>query len=81
MAATGDADIAITRSSFIFQYLENSFPAYVPKPVEGTPVNLHGVAIAAAGGSYLAALDFVRWFVPAYEIYRIFFAHNSCVEN
>ena len=50
MAATGDADIAITRSSFIFQYLENSFPAYVAKPVEGTPVNLYASPLPLEAG-------------------------------
>ena len=80
MAATGDADIAITRSSFIFQYLENSFPAYVAKP-EGTPVNLYGVAIAAESGKNLAAQDFCRWLLTEKEIKRILLQQNTGLET
>lgn len=81
MAATGDADIAITRSSFIFQYLENSFPAYVAKPVEGMPVNLYGVAIAAESGENLAAQDFCRWLLTEKEIKRILLQQNTGLET
>ena len=41
MTAVGDADVAITRQSYVFKYLENKFPAYVVHPKEGTPVNLY----------------------------------------
>ena len=81
MAATGDADIAITRSSFIFQYLENSFPAYVAKPVEGTPVNLYAVAIAAESGENMAAQDFCRWLLTEKEIKRILLQQNTGLET
>lgn len=81
MSATGDADIAITRSSFIFQYLENSFPAYVAKPVEGTPVNLYAVAIAAESGENMAAQDFCRWLLTEKEIKRILLQQNTGLET
>ena len=32
MTAVGDADVAITRQSYVFKYLENKFPAYVVHP-------------------------------------------------
>ena len=47
MTAVGDADVAITRQSYVFKYLENKFPAYVVHPREGTPVNLFCVGVFA----------------------------------
>ncbi len=81
MAATGDADIALTRSSYIFQYLENSFPAYVARPVEGTPVNLWGVAIAAESSENHAAQDFSRWLLTDENVKLILSQQNTGLES
>lgn len=81
MAATGDADIALTRSSYIFQYLENSFPAYVSRPVEGTPVSLCGVAIAEESSSNKAAQDFCRWLLTDEAVKRLLLQQNTGLET
>ena len=80
MAAVGDADIALTRSSYIFQYLENSFPAYVARPVEGTPVSLWGVAISAESAGNKAAQDFCRWLLTDAAVKRILMQQNTGLE-
>lgn len=35
LTTVGDADLAITRRSYVFKYLENDFPAYIVFPSEG----------------------------------------------
>lgn len=80
MTATGDADIALTRSSYIFQYLENSFPAYVARPAEGTPVNLCCVGIDAASAENEAARDFCRWLLTEKAMPRILLQQNTGLE-
>lgn len=42
LTTVGDADLAITRRSYVFKYLENDFPAYIVFPSEGTPVAYMG---------------------------------------
>jgi len=81
MAATGDADIALTRSSYIFQYLENSFPAYVSRPVEGTPISLCGVAISAESTKNKAALDFCHWLLTDETVRRLLLQQNTGLES
>lgn len=81
MAAVGDADIAVTRSSYIFEYLENSFPAYVAVPVEGTPVNLTAVAISAGSEENYAAVDFCRWLLGGSAVKRILLQQNTGLES
>lgn len=81
ITATGDADIALTRSSYIFQYLENSFPAYMARPVEGTPVNLWGVGIDAQSAENKAAHDFCRWLLTEKEVSRILLQQNTGLET
>lgn len=81
MTATGDADIALTRSSYIFQYLENSFPAYAARPVEGTAVNLWGVGIDARSSENKAALDFCRWLLTEKDVSRILLQQNTGLET
>lgn len=61
MAATGDADIAITRRSQVFKYLQNDFPAYVLIPSEGTPVDLYGVALSKGSTKGKASSRFIDW--------------------
>lgn len=81
MTATGDADIALTRSSYIFQYLENSFPAYVAVPVEGTPVSLWCVGVDAESSDNKAAVDFCRWLLTEKDISRILLQQNTGLET
>ncbi|MDO5379766.1 MAG: ABC transporter substrate-binding protein [Acidaminococcaceae bacterium] len=61
LTTVGDADLAITRRSYVFKYLENDFPAYIVLPSEGTPVSLYGVAVDAASKKYESAQLFRDW--------------------
>ena len=61
MVAVGDADIAITRGSNVVKYLESSFPAYVVVPVEGTPVNLYGLALLEQCRDVATAKILFKW--------------------
>ena len=61
MAATGDADIAITRRSHIFKYLQNDFPAYILIPEEGTPVNLYGIGVMQNSKKQKEVTAFLNW--------------------
>ncbi|MBQ7759854.1 MAG: extracellular solute-binding protein [Acidaminococcaceae bacterium] len=63
MAATGDADIAITKQSFVSKYLENNFPAYVIYPKEGTPINLYGSAVYKECKNVQEATKFINWLI------------------
>ncbi len=56
MTAVGDADIAITRQSYVFKYLESKFPAYIVIPREGTPVNLYGIGMFAGASAETVAV-------------------------
>jgi iron(III) transport system substrate-binding protein len=61
MVAGGDADLALTRSSFVAPYLESDFPAYVQVPEGGTPVTLYAFALAKASRHQEACADFLTW--------------------
>lgn len=63
MAAVGDADVAITRQSFVSKYLENDFPAYVVYPEEGMPVILYGVGIHKDCREIGVAIAFIDWLI------------------
>lgn len=63
MTAVGDADIAITRQSYVFKYLESDFPAYTVIPYEGTPVNLYGVAIFTDTDKKDTCVEFSDWLI------------------
>ncbi len=80
MTAVGDADIALTRSSYIFQYLENAFPAYVALPLEGTPVNLWAIGINAQSSENKAAADFCRWLLTDEAVRHILMQQNTGLE-
>lgn len=67
MAATGDADIAITRESFVYKYLDNSFPAYVVYPKEGTPVDLYGIGYGVKSTHDKEVRSFFRWLYESDE--------------
>lgn len=67
MIATGDADIAITRRSHVFRYLQNDFPAYILTPEEGTPVNLYGIGILQNGKNRKEVTAFINWLLHSSE--------------
>lgn len=68
MTAVGDADIAITRQSYVFKYLENDFPAYVVRPKEGAPANLYGVALFSECGLTKEAANFFEWIIGSADV-------------
>lgn len=67
MTAVGDADISITRQSYVAKYLENNFPAYVVMPKEGTPINLYGAAIYKGSKNSAEAVKFIEWLITDQE--------------
>lgn len=73
LTTVGDADLAITRRSYVFKYLENDFPAYIVFPSEGTPVSLYGVAVDAASKKYEDAQMFRDW------LFNVIGTAESCV--
>lgn len=77
MTAVGDADIALTRQSYIFKYLENNFPAYIILPQEGTPINLYGSAIFKNASDMDACVAFVDWLIANDAVKRIAQERNT----
>ena len=77
MAATGDADIAITRRSHVFKYLQNDFPAYILIPSEGTPVNLYGIGITKTAKNQKEMTAFINWLLQAPEARTALLATRS----
>lgn len=71
MTALGDADVAITRLSYVFKYLENDFPAYIVHPREGAPVNLYGAGVCRGTKKTVQAEDFLTWLIAGDEVQRI----------
>ena len=79
MTAVGDADVAITRQSYVFKYLENKFPAYVVHPKEGTPVNLYCVGLFkdCSAEQKKAALQFMSWLMSSDRVQAVAQTHNT----
>ena len=77
MTAVGDADVAITRQSYVFKYLENKFPAYVVHPREGTPVNLYCVGMFAGCKKEKAAQRFMDWLLSSGKVQAAAQANNT----
>ncbi len=75
MVAVGDADIAITRQSYVSQYLENHFPAYIVYPSEGTPITLYGAGVAVETTETAAATAFIEWLIADDDAKRV--AHTT----
>lgn len=71
MTAVGDADLAITRQSYVFKYLESKFPAYVVQPAEGSPVNLYCVGVFEDCTQDELALDFMEWLLVNEKVQTI----------
>ncbi len=66
MTASGDADIAVTRQSYVFKYLESKFPAYIVVPRDGTPVNLYGLGVFI--GARSEAIEALDWLLTDDEV-------------
>ena len=77
MAATGDADIAITRRSHIFKYLQNDFPAYILIPEEGTPVNLYGIGVIQNSKKQKEVTAFLNWVLQDSEARTVLMTTRS----
>lgn len=77
MAATGDADIAITRRSHIFKYLQNDFPAYILIPEEGTPVNLYGIGMMQNSKKQKEITAFINWVLQDSEARTVLMTTRS----
>ena len=77
MAATGDADIAITRRSYVFKYLQNDFPAYILIPEEGTPVNRYGIGVLQNSKKQKEIADFINWVLQASEARTVLMTTRS----
>ena len=77
MAATGDADIAITRRSHVFKYMQNDFPAYILIPSEGTPVNLYGAAILKNSRRVKECTAFIDWVLYSSEARNVLLTTRS----
>lgn len=77
LTTVGDADLAITRRSYVFKYLENDFPAYVVFPAEGTPIRLYGVAVDASSQKYEAAQMFRDWLLMEAAPQKISLEQNT----
>ena len=71
MTAVGDADLAITRQSYVFKYLESKFPAYVVYPEEGTTVNLFCVGVFQSCKHDTDALAFMEWLLTEPSVQKI----------
>ena len=71
MTAVGDADVALTRQSYVFKYLDNKFPAYVVHPAEGAPVNPYGLGLFRGCANDGAAVDFIRWVMFSEAVQRV----------
>lgn len=77
MVAVGDADLAITRQSYVFKYLENNFPAYVAYPEEGTPVNLYGAAVFKSSKYQNEGAGFISWLIADEAVQKISQMHET----
>lgn len=71
LAAVGDADVAITRQSYVFKYLESKFPAYVVYPREGTPVNLYCAGLFKDGADDVEGLAVMEWLLTSAQVQTI----------
>lgn len=77
LVVVGDADVAITRESHVAQYLDNSFPAYVYMPTEGTPIDLFAIGIDVESEHFDAVKDFSKWLYSSDDVIRILLEHNT----
>ncbi len=71
LTAVGDADVAITRQSYVFKYLESKFPAYVVYPREGTPVNLFCAGLFKDAADDVQGLAVMEWLLTSAQVQTI----------
>ena len=77
MVAMGQADIAITRQSYVFKYLESNFPAYIVYPRSGSPVNLYCVGVFDDCRREAEAAAFMDWFITSEDMQRIALSNET----
>lgn len=71
MTAVGDADIAVTRQSYVFKYLENDFPAYMVFPKDGTIINLYGAGVYKGTDNFDESVKFIDWLIASDTIKKV----------
>ena len=71
MVTVGDADLAITRRSYVMKYLESDFPAYVLQPLDGSPATLYGLALNKESSRQEAAEKFLTWLLTSPEAQNV----------
>ena len=77
MAVTGDADIAVTRRSHVFKYLQNDLPAYILIPEEGTPVNLYGIGVMQNSKKQKEVTGLIDWILRSSEARTVLMTTRS----
>jgi iron(III) transport system substrate-binding protein len=71
MVVGGDADIALTRQSYLAQYVESDFPAYVQMPANGTAITLYVLGLAQDSKHKEACEDFLKWLLQNNEAQKV----------
>lgn len=71
LLAAGEADFAITLSSYVYEYLDNDFPAYTVEPSEGTPIILYGAGVFKGSDSLSEATQFVNWLLTSNSVQTV----------
>lgn len=71
MIASGEADLAITLRSNLYEFSDNSFPAYFVEPEEGTPIVVYGAGIFKASDSGSEAKEFINWLVNSFSVKNV----------
>lgn len=71
MIASEEADMAITLRSSLYEFSDNSFPAYFVEPEEGTPVVVYGAGIFKGSDSSLEAKEFINWLVNSFSVKNV----------
>ena len=78
--AIGETHLTITRKSHIYQYLENTFPAYIFKPNEGIPVNLYCIGINKNIKNLKPATEFRDWLLTNQTVKQLSLDYNTGLE-
>lgn len=71
MVSMGQADVALTRRSYVFKYLESSFPAYMVTPVEGSPINLYCAGQFKESSQDIECAAFIDWLISSREMQHL----------
>jgi len=77
MLASGDADIAITLKSYVYEFAEDDFPAQMIEPEEGTPAVIYGVAIYKGSASLQESKILAQWLLSSPSVRKISFKEET----